>query len=140
MSENLVFWDLVGHHSNHGELLFHVVVANLCSWPNVKRKVHISYNFIVFLSVTIGNISILTSYAITGLDYWTPSKNWKFSTILTFWCLYIRIRMWDKISMLNPIRLILLVNPLALTLYMLWSVLPTVAMYWVINLSICKVI
>ena len=56
MSENLVFWDLVGHHSNCAELLFRVVVANLCSWPDVKRKVHISYNFIVFLSVTKGNI------------------------------------------------------------------------------------
>ena len=26
------------HHSNCGELLFHVVVVNLCSQPNVKRK------------------------------------------------------------------------------------------------------
>ena len=44
------------HHSNYRELLSHVVGANLCSWPTVKRKLNVSYNFIAFLCVTIEKI------------------------------------------------------------------------------------
>ena len=41
MSQNLVFLGPYWYHSNRGELLFHVVGENLCSWPTVKRKARI---------------------------------------------------------------------------------------------------
>ena len=37
-SEDLSLLRPSWNHSNRGELLFHVIVVNLCSWPNLKKR------------------------------------------------------------------------------------------------------
>ena len=58
---SLLSWPCI---HDHGELLFRVVVANPCSWPNVKRKTKwYNYNFIVAIFKHDNRQHMLTNYS-----------------------------------------------------------------------------